>query len=159
MSADESVQVEGIEDTLDFIDEFSKIDLRGRLREAARLVRDAARAHTQSRRVREALTYDVSVKSLIEYQARVGPERKLAWFAHFLEFGTRPHQIASGARARQVTASGRVKRRGHDIAGSRMHPGARAFPFLMPAEAETEEQVVDIVGQPFMYLGTGRVHA
>ena len=44
--------------------------------------------------------------------------------AHLIEFGTAPHMI-----------------------GPRMHPGARAFPFMRPAFEETSEQAVDIFGK------------
>lgn len=156
-----SIDVKGLPEALTFIDEFSRIDLRDRLREASVLVRDVAKGMTHSRRVRAAMGFSVSVKGLNQYQAEVGPSRKTAWFAHFLEFGTRPHQIARGARAPQsvVTKSGRIRRRrGHVIAGSRIHPGARARPFLLPAAEATEDQIVDIVGKAFVYTGVGEVH-
>jgi HK97 gp10 family phage protein len=65
-----------------------KQGLRGRLKEAAQLVAGEARQRTHSRRVRGAITYDVEVRSLSEYRALIGPLRKKAFFAHFLEFGT-----------------------------------------------------------------------
>jgi HK97 gp10 family phage protein len=65
-----------------------KQGLRDRLKEAAKLVATEAKARTHSRRVRSAITYEVNVKSLSDYEARIGPLRRKAFFAHFLEFGT-----------------------------------------------------------------------
>lgn len=117
----------GLEEVRDFLNDLAKADLRDRLREAAKLVSDTAKDLTHSRRVRAAMSYDVRVKSANEWRAVVGPLAKKAFFAHFLEFGTK---------------------------ASRRHHATRAFPFLMPAEEQTEERVVDIVGQPFLLRGT-----
>jgi HK97 gp10 family phage protein len=70
------------------IDHDLKQGLRGRLKQAAKLVSDTAKGLTHSRRVRSAITYDVEVKSLVDYRASIGPLRRKAFFAHFLEFGT-----------------------------------------------------------------------
>ena len=99
------------------LDRDLKQDLRGRLKRGAAIVTEEAKSRTTSRRVRRALSYDVQVNSLIDYRAVVGPTRKGAFFAHFLEFGT---------------------------------THSRAYPFLMPAAEATEDQVVDLVGLPFV---------
>ena len=70
------------------IDHELKQGLRGRLKDAAKLVQAEAQSRTHSRRVKSAITYDVEVKSLFEYRAAIGPLRRKAFFAHFLEFGT-----------------------------------------------------------------------
>lgn len=66
----------------------AKQSIRGKLKEAAKLVADEAKSQTHSRRVRSAITWDVEVRSAADYIARVGPTAKKAFFAHFLEFGT-----------------------------------------------------------------------
>jgi HK97 gp10 family phage protein len=63
-------------------------ELRGRLKEGAKLMQQHARGETHSRRVSSAMTYDVTVVSRHEFRARIGPTRSGAFFAHFLEFGT-----------------------------------------------------------------------
>ena len=70
------------------IDHELKQDLRGRLKQAAGLVADEMRRQSHSKRVAAAITTDVEVVSLIDYRARIGPLRRRAFFAHFLEFGT-----------------------------------------------------------------------
>ena len=70
------------------IDHELKQGVRVRLKEAAGLVADEMRAQTHSRRVRAAIGFDVEVKSPVDYRASIGPARRRAWFAHFLEFGT-----------------------------------------------------------------------
>lgn len=61
---------------------------RQRLIEASKLVASAVKSKTHSRRVRKAITYNVDVQSSGSFWARIGPKRRPAWFAHFLEFGT-----------------------------------------------------------------------
>jgi len=70
------------------IDHELKQGLRGRLKEAAKMVSDQAASLSHSRRVRAAMGFDVEVRSLVEYHAVIGPVRRRAFFAHFLEFGT-----------------------------------------------------------------------
>lgn len=47
-----------------------------------------------------------------------------AFYARFVEFGTRPHSLAKGARKQNRAAR---------MGGGYMHPGARPFPFFYPA--------------------------
>lgn len=61
---------------------------RGRLKQAAKMVADVAKRKAKSRRVRAAMSFDVRVDSPSEFSADVGPSRRRAFFAHFLEFGT-----------------------------------------------------------------------
>lgn len=91
--------------------------MRTRLVQAAKVVIKAARAKTHSKRVAAAMSYDVDVRSKTDFQVRVGPSQKKAFFAHFLEFGT---------------------------------SHSRAFPFLAPAKEQTEDEVVELVGIPFV---------
>ena len=62
---------------------------RDRLKQAAVLIHGIAKKRTHSARVQKAMSYDVEVKSSSEWRARIGPSRKKAFFAHFLEFGTK----------------------------------------------------------------------
>ena len=100
--------------------------LLGRLKQAAKLVSDDAKARTTSRRVRAAITYEAAAQSPFDFRAVVGPVRKKAFFAHFLEFGTK---------------------------GSPKHRATRAFPFLIPAGEAKEDEVVELVGAPFLLRG------
>jgi len=112
------VEAAGFEEAAGFFSELQhefKQGLRERLKQAATLVTETAREETHSARVRAAMGFNVEVNSLVDFSARIGPSRRRAWFAHFLEFGT-------------------------------VH--SRAFPFLAPALAATEDQVVEIVGIP-----------
>lgn len=100
---------------------------KDRLRQAAKLLRDEAASRTTSRRVRSALTFSVSVTSLLDFEARIWPRKQKAFFAGFLESGTK----ASAARPWPT----------------------RAFPFLEPAREEKEDEVVDLVGIPPVLRG------
>jgi len=115
------------------LDHEMKQGLRVRLKEAAGIVAEEAKRQTHSARVRSAMSTTVTVRSLVDYEARIGPNRRRAWFAHFLEFGVRPHVMKNFFGRKGVAVQ---------------HPGARAFPFLAPALAITEDQVVEIVGFP-----------
>jgi HK97 gp10 family phage protein len=114
-----------------------KQGMRGRLREAAEVVKGAAQEETHSARVRSGMTISVNVKSLTEFSARIGPSRRRAWFAHFLEFGTGPHMQQKAVREGFVGPAAPFS-----------HPGSRAFPFLAPALARTADEVTEIVGFP-----------
>jgi HK97 gp10 family phage protein len=112
------LEATGIEELQSFFGELQhelKDGLRTRLKEAAGLVAEEAKRQTHSKRVRAAMSTTVEVRGLTDFEARIGPTRRRAFFAHFLEFGT-------------------------------VH--SRAFPFLAPALAATEEQVVELVGFP-----------
>jgi len=61
---------------------------RSRLKDAAKLILRDAKKRTHSSRVKKAITSEVNVTSSKEFEARIGTERKKAFFAHFLEFGT-----------------------------------------------------------------------
>ena len=123
-----------------------KQGMRGRLREAGQLVKSAAQEETHSARVRSGMTVSVNVASLMEFSARIGPSRRRAWFAHFLEFGTRPHMEQRGP------GSGKQGPPGPPFS----HPGSRAFPFLAPALARTADEVTEIVGFPPMLQHGGK---
>jgi HK97 gp10 family phage protein len=55
------------------------------------------------------------------------------YYAHLVEFGTRPHSVASGDRLGR-TVGGKLKDKpGKQTTGAAMNPGAKAKPFLRPA--------------------------
>jgi HK97 gp10 family phage protein len=119
------LKVEGLADVEGWVAEMKRgivQGLRDRLKQAARLVQTEAQARTHSRRVKAAMTYDVEVQGPGSYKAVVGPLRRPAFFAHFLEFGT---------------------------------THSRAFPFLEPAAEAKEEDVVSLVGEPFLIAAGG----
>jgi HK97 gp10 family phage protein len=67
---------------------------------------------------------------------RVGPDKK-AFYAHMVELGTAPHATGGGSSLRW---------KGKPQTG-RMHPGARAKPFLRPAFDEKEEEATERFAQ------------
>ena len=76
-----------------------------------------------------------------------------AYYAHLVEFGTRPHSTAGGARNAKavmnalgiVSEEGSIRRRRKIVtAGLKMNPGARARPFLRPAFDATKAQIIEI---------------
>lgn len=100
-----------------------RADLRARLKEAGRIVQADAKGRATSKRVRRALTLTVRVPTPADFEAEVGTLRRRAFFAHFLERGTKAGPA---------------------------HPfTTRAFPFLAPAVEATEERVFRILGQVF----------
>lgn len=119
------LQATGLDELAGFASELERdlrVGLKGRLTEAAQIVKREAEDRTHSKRVRAAMSFRVTVRSLIDFEARIGPLARKAFFAHFLEFGT-------------------------------IH--SRAFPFLAPSMAATEDQIVDRVGFPAMLSGGG----
>jgi len=69
-------------------------------------------------------------------------KRNDGWYAHFVEFGTEPHGISR----RDDLSSGRPS--------VRMHPGARATPFMRPALDETENDALRAIEQTAIDLIT-----
>jgi HK97 gp10 family phage protein len=121
------LQMAGVDEAQGFVSQLDhelKDGLRGRLKQGAKLVEEAAASRTHSRRVRAAMSSNVEVRSLSDFEARIGPTRRRAWFAHFLEFGT---------------------------------SHSRDFPFLVPALAATEDQVVELVGFPPSLMSGNRM--
>ena len=62
-----------------------------------------------------------------------------AWYAHLVEFGTRPHSVARGAKLE----SGKGRRPLRQVAP--FHPGARPKPFLRPAFEAHKGSVLALV--------------
>jgi len=117
------LDLRGLDEVQTLIVNLERVDLRQSLKEACRLVAADAKARTHSDRVRAAITWDVTIESETKYRAAVGPLRRKAFFAHFLEFGTR---------------------------ASAKHPFVTfPWPFLIPAAEANRERVVEIVGRAF----------
>lgn len=76
----------------------------------------------QSARITTKKSRDGSVSASV----KVGNSR--AFYAHMVEFGTRPHIIAPKRSAMQIG--------GQFVAGTVEHPGARPRPFMRPAADE-----------------------
>lgn len=133
------VRVMGLDAAHSEMDRIAKVDLRTTLKEAARLVAEDAKARTHSRRVRAAITSDVQVRSAREFRAAVGPLRRKAFFAHFLEWGTK---ASEGTTTRKVPGRPSVTVR-------YAHGATLPQPFLVPAAIANEQRVVDLVGRAF----------
>ena len=82
------VGIKKVENLIEGTGKDIKQGLPKRLKTAAGIVATAAKSRAKSRRVRSAISFDVEVKSATEFEARIGPTRRKAFFAHFLEFGT-----------------------------------------------------------------------
>lgn len=108
-------------------DKFLKRELRKNLRTAGRLVIRDAKGRTHSRRVRRAFTMTARVLGINEFELEVGTNRRRAFFAHFLEKGTR--------------------------ASAKRPFSTRAFPFLAPAVDAQNENVFRIIGASLQVVG------
>lgn len=120
------VRVEGADEAVADMAAAAKVDLRNALRQAASIVAREAQARTHSRRVKAAMTYDVTSLGPMQLRASIGPLRRKAFFAHFLEFGTNPSAKRPWSTAPQ--------------------------PFLIPAAHASEQRVIDLVGNAVMTL-------
>lgn len=84
-----------------------------------------------------------NAKALVGATASKDPDATgvfAAWIWHFLEFGTRPHNVAKGGG----TALGKKQKE-----GARMHPGTRAQPHIFPTwrslRAKAKKRINDAV--------------
>jgi HK97 gp10 family phage protein len=85
-----------------------------------------ANGNVQSGQLLKSLTVKKRAgKSIRVHEHLVGPASANPHYrlAHLIEFGTAPHMI-----------------------GEKLHPGARAFPFLRPAFEETQAEVIERFG-------------
>jgi HK97 gp10 family phage protein len=67
-------------------------------------------------------------------------EKREAFYAHFVEFGTRKHAIGRGSVKTQTRTGRPGQQRGA------IHPGTTAKPFMRPAFDETEREQLDAIG-------------
>lgn len=100
----------------------------------ADIIRDEMKRRGTGRfRTKITRTIRVNTGSLMAY-ALIGPVRKHAHIANFLEFGTRPHIIRA--------QPGKMLHFGGRTVKSVAHPGARAKPFLRPAFNASRDRAV-----------------
>lgn len=130
-------RVEGLEQVIGEIVR-RKMNVRRTTRQilapGADIIRDEIKQRGTGRfRTQVTRTIRVNMGALQAY-ALIGPVRKHAHIARFLEFGTRPHII----RARP----GKMLHFGGRTVKSVSHPGARAKPFLRPAVNASRDRAV-----------------
>lgn len=110
--------------------------MRGALRAGLGPVRDAAKTNVESVSGALASTIRVSTKLdrknkhvVASLKAGATKTKKVYW-AHFVEYGTRPHKISArtkDGRKRPLKIDGRY------VGSSVDHPGAKPKPFMRPA--------------------------
>lgn len=76
--------------------------------------------------LRDAIGYKLFDRGLAAMAGIFGRGRKIAWYAHFPEFGTKPHFTNKGSRRKSISSRLRS-------AGGGMHPGTPERPYLRPA--------------------------
>lgn len=127
-SASLSFRLDGLKQVIDEIAR-RRMDARRTIRQillpGADIIRDEIRQRGVGR-FRKQITRSVRVNmAKMEAYALIGPVRRHAHIAGFLEFGTRPHVIKA-KRNKMLYFGGRYVKMVR-------HPGARAKPFLRPA--------------------------
>jgi HK97 gp10 family phage protein len=144
MPEETTVEVKGLDElrrNLDLLGEkIATKGIRSALRVSGRVFVDAMKqlvSYTGGRRptdaegkerrhLRESLRVRTKVDKYGDCKAFIGPTRKLAHKANWLEFGTQPHIIrAKSAKALLIAGS--------DLVWEVQHPGAVAKPFIRPA--------------------------
>lgn len=130
-------RVEGLEQVIGEIAR-RKMNVRRTTRQilapGADIIRDEIKQRGTGRfRTQVTRTIRVNTGSLMAY-ALIGPVRKHAHIANFLEFGTRPHIIRA--------QPGKMLHFGGRTVKSVAHPGARAKPFLRPAFNASRDRAV-----------------
>lgn len=112
--------------------------LRGALRAGAAVIRDEVqqRAPIDSGALRKSVRISSrSNKGRVSASVKVGNQE--AWYAHLVEFGTRPHVIKA--------KPGRAMRFGGVTTAQVNHPGIAPRPFIRPAvDASTAHALVEI---------------
>lgn len=108
--------------------------IRRMLTPGANIIRDEIKQRGVGR-FRTQITRSIRVNmSRMEAYALIGPTKRHAHVAGFLEFGTRPHVIRA-SRGKMLYFGGRYVK-------SVRHPGARAKPFLRPAFGASRDRAV-----------------
>ena len=127
------IKVKGLAELQKFLDQLpAKMEanvLRGSLRSGAKVIANAAKSNVTSVSGELAKSIRVSTrtkKSDGKVSASVKTGSRAAFYAHMIEFGTRPHVIK--AKDKKVL---RIEGR---FAGKEVkHPGAKPKPFMRPA--------------------------
>lgn len=120
--------------------------LRGALRAAAKVIEAEAKRRVPVRtgRLRDSIRVSAGAKKNGRVWAHVkagGGRKGRAFYAHFVEFGTRRHIITAGAgrsgAARALSIAGR-------LVGAKVdHPGAQERPFMRPALDTQAQAAID----------------
>lgn len=115
-----------------------RLEVRPAVRDWGRDIRDRARSAaptadapisrakgqvTSPGTLRRSISYGLFDKGLAGRAGIFGAGKAAAWYAHFVEFGTKPHFNSKGGGRKSFGAS----------RGANMHPGTPEQPFLRPA--------------------------
>lgn len=121
------VNVKGLRELQTFLDQLpAKVErniLRGALRAGANVIKPVAQG--QIRHVSGELARSLKVRSNARGGTVTASVYTRVFYAPFLEYGTKPHEIK--------TKNGGALSFGGGFVKSVDHPGARAYPFLRPA--------------------------
>ena len=128
----------------EFTPNLEKNVLRGALREAALVIEREAKVRAQgaiggSGRLRESIRVSAGAKRGGRIWAHIkagGRKKGDAFYAHFVEFGTRPHEIRP-KKALSMFFAGLF----HKVI---KHPGARKKPFMRPAFDSKAGEALDV---------------
>lgn len=120
---------------------------RGALRMAAKLVAEDVRARIHN--VSGDLAASVRVTTRRkgdQMMAAVKAGSKKAFYAHMVERGTKPHELAPKNRKAMLIGGGTALSEGLLIRASAEHPGARKHPFMRPAmDAKRSSAIAAVV--------------
>ncbi len=122
----------------------SKNVLRRSIRAGIKVVLDQAKLNVpiESGLLRKSLGIQFRRGRPGVVKVQMGPrknrdKKKDPWYAHLVEFGTRSHSV----RKRDFLS--RARRSGRQTRGAKLHPGARARPFLRPAFDTKAQAAID----------------
>ena len=117
--------------------------LRGALRAGARVIQEEAKAQVpvDDGRLRDSIRISGGLKrGRASAQVIAGGNKKgQPWYAHLVEYGTKPHDIRP-AKGKSLFFAGLLRR-------LIRHPGARAKPFMRPAFDQKRDEAVSRIGQ------------
>lgn len=159
-----TIQVKGLADLQKFLDQLpAKLEqnvLRGALRAAAKPVMEAAKQNVlpvgepSDTNKRLYKLYAGALRDSIRLSARIDRKRRMVvasvkaggksaktgadvFYAHMVEFGTRPHSVVKGSSLRSSRAQ------------TAQHPGTKARPFMRPA-LDSQAKAAVIVAAEYM---------
>lgn len=120
------------------------------LRAAARVIRNEAKRRVpvdtgNLKKSISVVTLPGRIPAVAVTNKRGKGEKNDGWYAHLVEFGTKPHSTAKGGRKAGLSAL-----------DARVHPGTPARPFLRPAldnkSAEAIQIIADATGKALARL-------
>ncbi len=119
------------------------------LRKAARLIGDfiatemSRNAPRDTGKTASSITYAIERGATVDQiVVKVGPDRKTGWKAHFLEFGTKAHQIK--AKKAHVLANMKT---GEVFGSAAKHPGSQAQPFVIKTLDDNQNEAAEKFGE------------